>query len=278
MLNFANISVEELKQSNIFEHINNCIDICNPDINTKQKIQELGIRNFIDKEINEGNLYYNIINHGTLYMKTPQYAETDEEDYMIEDIIKLNSREGVPYDIVSYEDDEEDGNYCLTATYNNLKNSNTKTLLKIHSEENLINHPYDYYERKTFKITCTNKDANIIRLYNDKICISQQNQYTNVNDFNYKLDFIKPIDLEVNSQEYLNWVSFCESNEISFNNYINNNKNFNSNPIYFLPPYAATTIILTGNMFDFSQLLWRIKNLNEPQLEYILTEISKSFK
>ena len=265
-----NPSVEEIKQTDLFKHIELCGRTC---YKSTDKITEDSSKTFVDKLIkaNHGAM----LEHGTVYLTIPCYeslygAVSGMEYYLVEKLLNNKYAEKVIMPINA----GEDYKYLVTTNFRVIVENKFESLYSKYGVEQ----PKSHERRRTFKIICDRSISHEFVRHRVFSFAQESQRYCNYSKdkYNNQITVIKPCYLKEDSEEYNIWKNSCENSEAAYLKLIKTCKPEEARAV--LPNSTKTELIMTGLESDWYKFLeLRCANSAHPQAREIAFKIKEIF-
>ena len=264
----TNASVEELKQTDLFKHIELCGRTC---YKSTDKITEDSSKTFVDKLIkaNHGAM----LEHGTVYLTIPCYeslygAVTGMEYYLVEKLLNNKYAEKVIMPINA----GEDYKYLVTTNFRVIVENKFESLYSKYGVEQ----PKSHERRRTFKIICDRSISHEFVRHRVFSFAQESQRYCNYSKdkYNNQITVIKPCYLKEDSEEYNIWKNSCENSEAAYLKLIKTCKPEEARAV--LPNSTKTELIMTGLESDWYKFLeLRCASSAHPQAREVAFKIKE---
>ena len=272
-------SVIELKQTDLFKHIELCGRTC---YKSEDRITDGSAEKFVNmlREHAHGAM----LEHGTVYLEIP-----NEDIFQANDVVKelqlitgqwvrLASivREPLPYSKTTF----SDNSVCITTNYRVIVENNIEWLMEKYQCAPTEHH----YKRRTFKITC-NRGVSHEFVRHRVFSFAQESQrYCNYSKdkFSNEVKFIEPTALsnigsDKESQNYAIWYESCANAEVDYLAMIKNGAT-PQEARDILPNACATELIMTGFESDWGHFFdLRCAKDAHPEAQEIANMIKEQF-
>lgn len=257
-MRIINPTVEELKQQDLFKHIELCGKTC---YKSTDNIKEGSAEKFV--EMIKRNKHGSVLEHGTIYLTVPFGDEYKEQNFFN----LLNNK--------YTKHREDDNNYYITTNYRVIVENDFYNLMDKYQTEPTNKHE----KRRTFKIVC-NRGVSHEFVRHRVMSFSQESQrYVNYGKakFGKNIKFIKPLYFGEASEEYLLWKISCMDSEDIYMRLLSHGCT-PQEAREVLPNSTATELVMTGFESDWKDFFaLRCSKAAHPQAEEVANMIRSLF-